>query len=1086
MSMLMQEAFSGSYEEEVYVRYDDDSAFVSGIVNEKSKVVKGSLLFKARVRKVLEEMHMAGKASDGEHALPAKFIISSDRVVFDDNLGILYLNRKLKKHEMEDIISSCVAGRKDFRLYSRKFPEAIRFASVHTLLSSLYRKYFRISIEKQVNTDVRRIIHTPPLGKVSTEDQHFLLTIMRLEMFIKSICVKVERHSVIRLLLQEQKKLKKHMLSLQKQQLTDMDVLPLCVKLSQDIKRLDAVIHNKRQLFQNRLINRVFSSIEAANQSAIDVRGHLKNKQKQMRTSKKIQALQAVQASTAAKASPFARRRQASRIKRLVVLKRKHLQYAYLASSYENLKIFSCKLKAYMETHYKSELIPAGFHRSATARLFNVLRFLISILFMGFYLYIIRLPLFLAPFLLVLGLYVFQPISNKFAILFMTKFTNNSGLKRLSAPELKQEIQARAVNGQYLCAVDLPLFTGKADELYTTEYYLEKNVKNLSNTLSYYSKLGIVYQITSNTADVKIVEQEVKITQRVQSLADVLYGKGRIYFLYLHRSSTTAKKVGNIIASHLFKHHGYTSPPIYTDADKSLLTFEPKPLFDRVYGNFAKSLFGTGSGTGFSIAENHVIMRNILSGKKLELRNKVDFSFFVDNKNEIKPGSFEAALAAMMHPENNNITILQPQMSIEDPVFDEHFITSAFLRMMRIARDIHNDRYLATLHGIFGNMSAYYGKGMIRLGQYDYMVMNEILNLKYVDSHDWQESVFNHTALAIGGDTRINVVQQPAHDHDSQYSVLMEKGHESILVTLMFRHDNCTILYPDGNSRGIHVEGNASDQEKITSVLDYLDNKVDVGERELISTIGNHQRDTRWLKGDLQMFHTFAPYRSFMPPYHRFHLGNIFRRFTNEVALLLWVLINFTFSVLQLTSTGGQETLFILTLYLAVTAFGFAGIDLFIYPIFFGIKSRPVIQPHSVCRALLHTTADVFKKIGIGLWQFVVYLMIAWPRVYLGIKGSLKVLATGIDQVIDWGALSNASISAEETSKQGLPLKRFFHYYHDCMIIGVLLIAGLLALILLDKSYISVFLPFNLGIIAVSLILSPFAAYLISMPIRQK
>ena len=160
--------------------------------------------------------------------------------------------------------------------------------------------------------------------------------------------------------------------------------------------------------------------------------------------------------------------------------------------------------------------------------------------------------------------------------------------------------------------------------------------------------------------------------------------------------------------------------------------------------------------------------------------NKVDFSFFIDNKNELKTGSFEAALAAMLHPENKNITIIQPQMSIEDPVYEGNYITSAFLRMMRIARDVHNDRYLATLHGLYNNMSAYYGKGMLRLDQYDYMVMNEILNLKYIDSHDWQESVFNHAALAISGDTKTNVMRQPASGCDSRYSVLMEKGHESI------------------------------------------------------------------------------------------------------------------------------------------------------------------------------------------------------------------------------------------------------------------------------------------------------------------
>ena len=1085
MNMLMQDAFSRTHAQKAYARESDYSAFVSDIIQDKAVAFKGSRSFRARVREALEEIRVSKGSADAGYALPAKFIVASERVVFDENLGILYLNRRLTKNEIRGVLDSCAAGIRDFSIYSLQSLQAIRASSFYDKFNAVYRRYFRKPLEKEVTAEVLRIVNSPPKGKISTEDQHFLLTIMRLEMFMKSICVKVEKHSLIHLLTEERKKLRKRLLSLQKNQLAGTDTVCECARLRETVKRLDEVIYQKRLAFQKRLINRVFASIDQENWTDRDFAVHKRNKQNQLRLVLRIQALKAALTRIETRETAFARRRHVALTKKLTVLNRKKLQYAYLDASSENQNKFTHKLKTYMEKYHHKELIPESYHKSAQTRVFDVLRYLISTLFVGIYLHIFQIPLALTPILFVLGLYVFQPIANKFTILLMTKYTNNNGLKRLSAPELKREIDKRANHGQYLCAVDLPLFTGKTDELYTTEYYIQKNIKNLRNTLSYYPNLGIVYQITSNTADPAIVEKEIEITQRVQDTADLLFGKKRIYFLYLHRSSGTAKKVGNILASHLLKQHGYTFPRIYTDQDKFLTTFEQKPLFDRVYGNFLQSLCGVGRHSGFSVVKNNAIMKDILSGKRIQLGNKVDFSFFIDNKNELKPGSFEAALAAMMHPENKNITIIQPQMSIEDPVYEGNYITSAFLRMMRIARDVHNDRYLATLHGLYSNMSAYYGKGMLRLEQYDYMVMNEILNLKYIDSHDWQESVFNHAALAISGDTKTTVMRQPASGCDSRYSVLMEKGNESILVTLSFRGDGCTIVYPDGNSRDIQIEADGTDQEKIIQILDYLDNKVDVGERELISTIGNCQRDMRWLRGDLQMFHTFAAYCRFMPPYHRFHLGNIFRRFANELTLLLWVVTNFALAMLGQTAVIGQETLFALTLYLAVTAFGFAGIDLFIYPIFFEIKNRPIMAPRSAFKVCMETITETFNKIVVGLWQFVIYLFIAWPRVYLGIKSSIKVLFAGIDQKINWGAASNACISAEETSKQGLPFKRFLFYYSDCMIIGALLFGGLFALILLGKTYTSVFLPFNLGMISISLLLAPFVAYFISKQIRQ-
>jgi hypothetical protein len=51
----------------------------------------------------------------------------------------------------------------------------------------------------------------------------------------------------------------------------------------------------------------------------------------------------------------------------------------------------------------------------------------------------------------------------------------------------------------------VPLFTCKAEELYTTEIYIKKEeYPEPWQFLSYYGNLGIVYQITSNTRTRKL------------------------------------------------------------------------------------------------------------------------------------------------------------------------------------------------------------------------------------------------------------------------------------------------------------------------------------------------------------------------------------------------------------------------------------------------------------------------------------------------------------------------------------------------------------------------------------------------------
>jgi hypothetical protein len=112
------------------------------------------------------------------------------------------------------------------------------------------------------------------------------------------------------------------------------------------------------------------------------------------------------------------------------------------------------------------------------------------------------------------------------------------------------------------------------------------------------------------------------------------------------------------------------------------------------------------------------------------------------------------------------------------------------------------------------------------------------------------------------------------------------------------------------------------------------------------------------------------------------------------------------------------------------------------------------------------------------------YLLIAWPRIIKGIKSNIQVLAAGIDQPVNWGGASNASISIEETAEGGIPFKRFFSFYRECLTAGAVFVAVLAALIINEIAFVSIMLPFNMGIIAASLLIGPVLSYFISKKIK--
>ncbi len=1043
--------------------------------------IRGGPVFKFKLKKALKEASLEGCRMP--LPVPVRFFISSDRVKLDSDLGILYINPSFSFSKTKDILKTFFDQAPAKKTY--RYQDEHKIDVITTFFRRVNRKIARVSIEQKLQKAVIQIIKTPPLGRVATEDQHFFMVIMRLEMFIKKIAHMIEKNSIISLLQKERELAQKKLFDIKRRQKGDFKN-DEAVKIVSRIKIIDAIIYKKRLLVQRRLFDRAQLSIKNW-QPSLDGRDPIKTNRIKLL---KIEALISVledRKKRPGRTKDFSFRKILIGLweAKIINLKKKLIKYKYLASIYDKQKTFSEKLKNIFMKKYESELIPASFIKSPKAKVFDCLRIFLNLLFLGSYIYFINIPTAFIPLFLLLGLFVFQPIANKFAVLFMSFFTKNSGLKRLSMFELKQEIKRKTKNGQYFCAIDLALYTGKLQEIETTSHYMKKNIANLKNTLKFHDRLAILYQITSNTSDSELIQKEIEKVKNLQAYADHICGKNRIYFLYLHRNRGTAKKIGNIVAAHLLKYHGYTYPVIYTDKDRFVLTFDQKPFFDHALGNFSGSIFGSREKKDAGGQANSKIIQDILEGKRIRIRNRIDFTFFVDNKNDIKIGSLEKALAIMLHPENINIGILQPEMSIEDPISQGHKVTSAFLRMMRFARDIHNVRYLRTLHGLYDNMSAYYGKGMLRLKSYDYMVINEVLNLKYVDSHDWQESVFNHAVLAVSGKKEVNAFKKEGAKKN--FHVLIEKKDRSALYGLVFYQDKCIIKDENKDVRTITVNPGLSEEQSIKQVITYLDNGVEVGERELISTIGNYMRDARWLKGDLQMFNTFMPYAGFLPSYHLYHLENIFRRFTNELALCAWVFANFLFALFApAAGIFGPDVLFALTLYLAVSAFGFAGIDLFLYPIFFESESRIRFGHFGKLKFLSGCFIKIFNRCISGLWQFFIYILIAWPRVFLGIKSSLKVLLSSIDKPLNWGKVSNASLSTEETEKKEIPFKRFFKFYMDSTVIGFALGGVLLMLVISGFVFPSILMPFNVGIIVISFLIGSLTSYLISRKIKVK
>ena len=523
---------------------DNSQLKIWGFIAKTPKIqIIGGFLFKLKVREAIRAAH---KDRDlFTKSFPARFIKSSQRLHFDEDLYILYLDNSLKKQKIKEIF---------FGLLNTGSLENIITTPKNRIraISIFYRKLIRVSIETRIEDAAVKIAKTPPRGKIATEDQHFLMMIMRLKMFVKKISREIENQSIILLLeknrIIHQKKLRK----IHRQHIDSFEDINVLHE-QEIISEIDTLIHEKRLLLQRRLISRTLLGIEKWQSISVFSGIPQKYAKKLQNVDKEIkQFSKRITKNNHPFLSVFSDLGEVFHKRKLINLKRKKVKYNYFSHIVGKQQEFMNKLHLYFQEYYHSSLIPNSFMESISLRYFNLLRLTINLIFIGLYVYLISVPLFYAPIFLALGMFVFQPISNKFAVLFMVPFVRTGGQKRLSYGELNIVIDECAGQGKYLCAIDLPLFTGQSSELETTVHYINRNLRNFINSLAYFKNLGVIYQITSNTANPKIINQEIDLIKDAQAYADELHGKNRVFFLYLHRKSSVAKKVGNIVAAHLF------------------------------------------------------------------------------------------------------------------------------------------------------------------------------------------------------------------------------------------------------------------------------------------------------------------------------------------------------------------------------------------------------------------------------------------------------------------------------------------------------------------------------------------------------
>ncbi len=226
-------------------------------------------------------------------------------------------------------------------------------------------------------------------------------------------------------------------------------------------------------------------------------------------------------------------------------------------------------------------------------------------------------------------------------------------------------------------------------------------------------------------------------------------------------------KAGGIALQMQLFEEGYTKSRIYVDESHEH-SMRDNPVFCAVVATDLAKMLGheKSHDTRDKAARgelNESIHRDILAGNDLKLTKDYGYrdtlSLLSDDKNIVlEVGETDKMLAIMLHPANKHIVMTTPHIVVTPPYIDGVPQSSWWWKLMKVSRDIHNEFNARLMASIYGNGSAFFGKGVVRQGKYYQNVFKrETLSIARILSHDWQESIFSVYTEALYGSLNYSV-----------------------------------------------------------------------------------------------------------------------------------------------------------------------------------------------------------------------------------------------------------------------------------------------------------------------------------------
>ncbi|HNA59604.1 MAG TPA: hypothetical protein PLT11_00905, partial [Elusimicrobiota bacterium] len=355
------------------------------------------------------------------------------------------------------------------------------------------------------------------------------------------------------------------------------------------------------------------------------------------------------------------------------------------------------------------------------------------------------------------------------------------------------------------------------------------------------------------------------------------------------------------------------------------------------------------------IADLHTDRMTDGEGRPLE---PDDLSVVMDDKNSILPGAVEAAIGVAEHPANQGVVGFNPAIEVDPPRNTRggqagSYFSSILLDYLDKSRVIHNMYDARFKAGLFGKMSAMYGK-IFKRAAYGDSFTDERVTVARALSHDWQESQFSPTEAVYGDVTHTFQLVESSRNEDTREAVQVfrrQLGNRFELLRLVLSpvadhpgQINATVerLTPEGQWavwRTFPAAASESAKVLVTRVAAFLTNAIGVRERDLLTLAGVVDRDFRWLRGDLQMQSTAKPYeKDALPHAHRYHLGGIDFRLNGDPSFLIVLA-----GLIPLWLFPDQALLVNKTLayvLFGITMLGVAFRGHFLYPAYFDAMSR--------------------------------------------------------------------------------------------------------------------------------------------------